>query len=282
MYVVNRKKDAELSASAHSKERCGTLHYFDKDNKNEVSTKSIGVRAGKLIVAESLVRWLKSHQKEALRIVCRRLNDGKGTFVAHEMGLGKTLTGIAAMTAIFHARQNSKVILICPKGLVDAHWALELLKWCDKTNANFEFRWYIMVTFEHATWAMWQQNGGVLITGYDCFRITCNKYEFDIDYLIVDEAHNCKGAKMYEVLQKHAKSPFLLMSGSPIQNYISDLLAMMKLIEPDKTVKFPIEIITDALADNATTNDVLTMHAGLRLLNRILGESIHRCTNAQA
>ena len=104
-----------MCASAHSKERCGTLHYFDKDNKRELLTKSIGVRAGKLIVAESLVRWLKSHQKEALRIVGRRLNDGKGTFVAHEMGLGKTLTGIAAMTAIFHARQNSKVILICPK-----------------------------------------------------------------------------------------------------------------------------------------------------------------------
>ena len=66
---------------------------------------------------------LYDYQKEAVRRALER--DGR-ILLAHDMGLGKTVTGLTIMN---HYRSDWPLLILCPKAVL-TQWAEEVARWC--------------------------------------------------------------------------------------------------------------------------------------------------------
>ena len=73
---------------------------------------------------------LYDYQKEAVRRALER--DGR-ILLAHDMGLGKTVTGLTIMN---HYRGDWPLLILCPKAVL-TQWAEEVARWCRDTGRPY-------------------------------------------------------------------------------------------------------------------------------------------------
>ncbi|KAJ6558570.1 SNF2 family N-terminal domain-containing protein [Mycena vulgaris] len=173
-----------------------------------------------------------------------RKHEGQGCILADEMGLGKTLQTISLIWTLL--KQNpyagngpavSKVLVVCPVSLVN-NWKVEFHKWlgrdrlgvvtCDKDKN-------VIKTFQHA------KTQHVLIIGYERLRTVMQPHptSFDvcrppIGLIVCDEGHRLKSANnktttMFEALRTTRR---VILSGTPIQNDLSEFHAMADFCNP--------------------------------------------------
>ena len=152
------------------------------------------------------------------------------------MGLGKTIQTIS-LFALLYERKTSKHshIVICPATTL-TNWMRELQKWCPmlkviayygtKAERDASKR-YIM-----------QEHFDVIITTYNTAaqkhdRLFLKKLEFD--YVVLDEAQNIKNNRSlrHQYLAKLHSRYRLLLTGTPLQNNLEELWALLQFIMPD-------------------------------------------------
>ncbi|KAF6257532.1 P-loop containing nucleoside triphosphate hydrolase protein [Scenedesmus sp. NREL 46B-D3] len=215
-----------------------------------------------------------------------------GAVLADGMGLGKTFQTIASLYSLLTKGINGqptcrKPLILCPTSLVQ-NWGKELKLWLgervvpvvvDDTRADHvkksfqEFR-----AFGH---------GGkpkVLVMSYPCFRMhKAEVYRMGLDVVMCDEAHFLKNgeAQITQAVAGLASAKRrLLMSGTPIQNDLSEFHAVFDLACPgllgdlkafNKTYEGPIQRGRDADAtEKQVTLGLERMEQLMKLCNKFM------------
>jgi len=188
------------------------LAIFKKSRKffegfNKVKNKRINVKLNAKLRDYQLygVKWLK-YLKE----------NNFGGCLADDMGLGKTLQAIATL------KDAKNAIVVMPKSLLTS-WEEEIKKFAP------DMKFYIYYGKNR------EINEGVLLTTYGILRSDIEKiknHKFEI--AILDEAQNIKNINSQihkSVMLINAEHKFAL-SGTPIENSLSELYALFRFINP--------------------------------------------------
>ena len=254
----------------------------DDNNDKEKPCKVIQPRTIKVssfIVPADFAILMKPHQSSAVvQILTSVAVQKSGFLLAHSMGLGKTLTTIAALQAMSTAVPNLRIAVICPKSLLN-HWYTEMEKWDDYITFFF---YQPIETDDALQLRRWTKRGGVIIISHNRFTKMTLEDGFGSDMLVVDEAHLMKNpsTQLYEAMTRHTE-PKLLLTGSPLQNHLTEYFSMIKLIKPDLITdadfrKDFAKVIDRGAFAGATSKELKAARTQIAVLTRLTEPYVHR------
>ncbi|KAL8658381.1 MAG: hypothetical protein Q9226_001057, partial [Calogaya cf. arnoldii] len=156
--------------------------------------------------------------------------------LADDMGLGKTCQVIAFLAHLFEKGEKGTHLIIVPGSTIE-NWLREFSIFCPKLSVvpyyagqaeRAEIRYQIEQNLE---------NINVIVTTY-----TVAKAKDDCKFLrrlplqvcVYDEGHQLKNrkSKVYEQLTRFKSSFRLLLTGTPLQNNLSELVSLLAFIMP--------------------------------------------------
>ncbi|ORZ30897.1 SNF2 family N-terminal domain-domain-containing protein [Catenaria anguillulae PL171] len=161
--------------------------------------------------------------------------------LADEMGLGKTIQTITALNCLmqdYHV--HGPFLVVVPLSVIHS-WQSEFSKWAPEMNVivyigNKESRDMIR-EYEFFQDNLPKKAANVLLTTFELIlkdqaELKSIKWEF----LAVDEAHRLKnsGSQLYEALRDFTTANRLLITGTPLQNTIGELNALIQFLMPEK------------------------------------------------
>ncbi|KAL5523808.1 hypothetical protein ACEPAG_7981 [Sanghuangporus baumii] len=214
-----------------------------KEHQKKFNSKSRPVVP--VVIDPILSRHLRPHQKEGVKFMYEcvmglRKHEGQGCILADEMGMGKTLQTITLVWTLL--KQNcyaggipsvGKILIVCPVSLI-VNWKKEFHKWLGKDRIG-------VFTGDKSKEAVKQFINSrihhVLIIGYERLRSVISELSYcipPIGLIICDEGHRLKSAnnktsKMFEILKTPRR---IILSGTPIQNDLSEFHAMADFCNP--------------------------------------------------
>lgn len=196
----------------------------------------------------SLNANLRPYQTVGFQWLANLYENKLGACLADDMGLGKTLQSIALLLHIKERKnithaptgamqldlfsapaiQGMRALIVLPASLV-FNWVIELKKFAPQLSR------YIHVGSERYNSASLIGNFDVVITTYHILvRDVEILSRIQFDTVILDESQQIKNkeSKMFEAVSK-LSAPFrLTLSGTPIENSLSDLWSQMQFINP--------------------------------------------------
>ena len=179
---------------------------------------------------------LREYQHIGLDWLSMLHSQGLNGFLADEMGLGKTIQTIAFLShlACQHGDWGPHLVIV-PTSVI-LNWEYEFKKWCPafklltyygnaKVRRNKRIGWTKPNAFH------------VCITSYQLAVAdqVSLKGKIDWGYIILDEAQNIKNYKSqrWQTLLTFRSRQRLLLSGTPLQNSIMELWALMHFLMPE-------------------------------------------------
>eukprot|EP00767_Chilomastix_cuspidata_P002178 gnl/Chilomastix_cuspidata/2302.p1 GENE.gnl/Chilomastix_cuspidata/2302~~gnl/Chilomastix_cuspidata/2302.p1 ORF type:complete len:1670 (+),score=265.78 gnl/Chilomastix_cuspidata/2302:78-5087(+) len=177
---------------------------------------------------------LRTYQREGLDWLAALFRHKLNGILADEMGLGKTIETIALLAHIAAEYGIWGPHLIVVPTSVLLNWEREFNEWAPQ----FRILLYVGTKQEREQLRKgWTKPGSffVCITSYrialaDSFVLRRRKWA----YLILDEAHNIKNytSKTWETLLSFNTQRRLLLTGTPLQNNMSELWALLHFVMP--------------------------------------------------
>ncbi|XP_003747940.1 chromatin-remodeling complex ATPase chain Iswi [Galendromus occidentalis] len=220
---------------------------------------------------------LRDYQIRGLNWMISLYENGINGILADEMGLGKTLQTISLLGYMKHFRNiNGPHMVLVPKSTL-ANWEAEFERWCPS------LRTVILIGDQEARNTLirdvvMQEKWDVLITSYEMvIREKGVLKKFNWRYLVIDEAHRIKNekSKLSEIVREFKTTNRLLLTGTPLQNNLHELWALLNFLLPD--VFNSSEDFDSWFSTNSVFGDqdlVERLHAVLRpfLLRRLKSE----------
>lgn len=178
---------------------------------------------------------MRDYQIRGLNWMISLHENGISGILADEMGLGKTLQTISLLGYLKHFKNSvGPHIVIVPKSTLQ-NWVNEFNRWCPTLKAvcligDQETRnAFIRDVMMPGEW-------DVCITSYEmCIREKSVFKKFNWRYLVIDEAHRIKNekSKLSEILREFKTQNRLLLTGTPLQNNLHELWALLNFLLPD-------------------------------------------------
>ncbi|MGZ3670816.1 MAG: DEAD/DEAH box helicase [Bdellovibrionota bacterium] len=174
---------------------------------------------------------LRPYQKEGLAWLDFLRDLGQGGILADDMGLGKTVQVLAHLESVYTAKKDAPKkpsIVVLPKSL--------LFNWQEE-SAKFTPKLKVLAYAGQSRSKLREEIAGahlVLVT-YPTLRLDLEELlKFDFHYVIADEAQAIKNAgSLSHKACCQLKGPHrLAMSGTPVENSIDDLFALMDFVSP--------------------------------------------------
>ncbi|KAF2461809.1 SNF2 family N-terminal domain-containing protein [Lineolata rhizophorae] len=203
-----------------------------------------------VVVDPILSRQMREHQREGVKflyecVMGMRPFAGEGAILADEMGLGKTLQTIALVWTLL--KQNpvyedgpviKKALIVCPVTLIN-NWRKEFRKWLGLERIG------VFVAEDKKTRLTDFTMGksyNVMIVGYEKLRTIHEdlKKGAGVDIVIADEGHRLKTAQNKSALAIRALNTErrIILSGTPIQNDLSEFFVMVDFVNPGLLGKY--------------------------------------------
>lgn len=191
---------------------------------------------------------LKPHQIEGLSWLIRRYLIGVNVILGDEMGLGKTLQAISFLSYLKFSRGlHGPFLILCPLSVTDG-WVSEVNQFAPKLTVlryvgDKQYRRTLRrQMFEHVQNQSSSSHNvqalpfDVLLTTYDIALIDQDFLsQIPWSYAVIDEAQRLKNPSsvLYNVLREQYMMPrCLLMTGTPIQNSLTELWALLHFCMP--------------------------------------------------
>lgn len=155
-----------------------------------------------------------------------------------EMGLGKTVTTLTALTHLYATQQARKTLIIAPLRVAQNVWPTEIQKWEHTKHLSFTL---ISGSPVRRLRQLSEQTQIHIINRENIPWLTQTLGNtWDYDTLIIDELSSFKNpsAKRFKHLAKHTpNTPRIIgLTGTPAPNSLLDLWAQYKLIDSGKTL----------------------------------------------
>lgn len=178
---------------------------------------------------------MRDYQVRGLNWMISLYENGINGILADEMGLGKTLQTISLLGFMKHYKSiGGPHIVIVPKSTL-ANWMNEFKKWCPSLRAvcligDQEARCtFIRDIMMPGEW-------DICVTSYEmCIKEKSVFKKFNWRYMVIDEAHRIKNekSKLSEILREFKTNNRLLLTGTPLQNNLHELWALLNFLLPD-------------------------------------------------
>jgi superfamily II DNA or RNA helicase len=216
---------------------------------------------------------LRSYQEEAVTWLGFLDGAGLGGCLALDMGLGKTPTVLAHL---LQTRGNGTPLVIAPPAVV-GNWAAEAARFTPE----------LRVVIHHGASRSSADELATEVAGADLVITTYGTAVRDVDALadhqwrsvILDEAQAVKNAtsETAQVLRRIPAAVRLAMTGTPIENGLGDLWAILDFVNPGLlgtraafVGQLSGAVAADARGVATATTEVSSAEAALRALNGLL------------
>jgi DNA repair and recombination protein RAD54B len=197
-----------------------------------------------VVVDPFLSKHLREHQRDGVKFLYEcvmglRDYNGEGAILADEMGLGKTLQTITLLWTLL--KQNpiyeaspvvKKALIVCPVTLIN-NWRKEFRKWLGNERIGifvFDDKRKKLTDFTMG------KAYNVMIVGYEKLRTVQEGLlkGHGVDIVIADEGHRLKTVqnKSGQAIQALNTAKRIILSGTPIQNDLSEFFAAVDLVNP--------------------------------------------------
>jgi superfamily II DNA or RNA helicase len=152
--------------------------------------------------------------------------------IGDEMGLGKTIEALAVL-AHLAAQGGRWFLVVCPAAVV-SNWTREVQT---RTARTIQAR-RVHGPGREAELARWRRDGGVAVTTYETLgSVWAELTGFEIDALVVDEAHyvkNPRARRSQRVAALAARTEHVvLLTGTPLENRTSEFGALVGYLRPE-------------------------------------------------
>lgn len=180
---------------------------------------------------------MRDYQIRGLNWMISLFENGINGILADEMGLGKTLQTISLLGYMKNYKKiNGPHMVITPKSTL-ANWSNEFKRWCPSLNTvcligDATARGNLIRDVILGTPNEWD----VLITSYEMvIKEKALLKKFNWRYLVIDEAHRIKNekSKLSEIVREFKTTNRLLITGTPLQNNLHELWALLNFLLPD-------------------------------------------------
>ncbi|KAF8441415.1 P-loop containing nucleoside triphosphate hydrolase protein [Boletus edulis BED1] len=218
-----------------------TEEHAEKFNKK-------GLPIVPVVLDPIVAKHLRPHQIEGLCFLYEcvmglRKHEGQGCILADEMGLGKTLQAWITIALVWTLlKQNpygsgagviGKALIVCPVSLIN-NWRAEFRKWLGRDRVG------VLAGDKDKSQIKQFMNSRVhqvLVIGYEKLRSVINDLTYcnpPIGLIVCDEGHRLKSANnktsmMFKALRTPRR---IILSGTPIQNDLSEFHAMADFCNP--------------------------------------------------
>lgn len=211
-------------------------------------------------VTRELEKCLKLYQREGVEFLWKNsfsdfnhYSNGDqsqvgGCILAHYMGLGKSLTTIALLHTALTCRTMvsddsgkpllNTVLLVAPANTL-TNWVNEVEKWTKTLAEPLKIvnLGEIVSSSRPKNIQKWKREGGLLVMG-DALFLKLSKEIVEgaqPDILVLDEAHTMlkrSANKGFKRLQEIKTNRRLLLTGTPLQNNVTEYYRMVEFIRP--------------------------------------------------
>ncbi|CAD8149787.1 unnamed protein product [Paramecium pentaurelia] len=177
---------------------------------------------------------LKQYQLQGLDWLVSLYNNNLNGILADEMGLGKTIQTISLLCYLIETKKNfGPYFIIVPLSTL-SNWSNEFEKWAPSIKkiiykGSPQIRKDISKQMRTTKW-------NICLTTYEYVlkdKLTLSKYEWK--YIIVDEGHRMKNSRSKFAMilgQQYQSERRLLLTGTPLQNNIAELWALLNFLLP--------------------------------------------------
>jgi SNF2 family DNA or RNA helicase len=207
------------------------LEILKNEDELEYSKAGTGERRYKSYpIPEGLKANLFDYQKEGFFWMASLAEAGSNGLLADDMGLGKTMQVITFLLHRESQGQLAPTLIVLPKALIN-NWKNEIAKFAPSLSP---FVYIHSGASRHRTKAELEKEN-IILTTYDTLK--GDQFVFgqvDFQSLITDEAQNAKNYGSARSLALRAmKAKFrLAMTGTPVENSLEELWAIMDFVEP--------------------------------------------------
>ncbi|XP_022330657.2 chromodomain-helicase-DNA-binding protein 1-like isoform X3 [Crassostrea virginica] len=188
---------------------------------------------------------LRDYQLDGVNWLMHSWSKENSVILADEMGLGKTIQTIGFLSILYNTFQvYGPNLLVVPLSTIAA-WQREFKLWAPEMNVVI----YLgdIISRNKLREHEWCHSGNKRLK----FNVLCTTYEIllkDKSFLgsvnwttlIVDEAHRLKNddSLLYKTLFEFNSNHRLLITGTPLQNSLKELWALLHFIMPEKFYKW--------------------------------------------
>ncbi|CAM9641628.1 unnamed protein product [Phaeothamnion confervicola] len=233
------KKDTGAAKGKGKKGGGGGRTRMQEEEEDKLMMKSAlsKARVTRVLQQPSIIRHgtMRSYQLEGLNWMIKLHDNGINGILADEMGLGKTLQSISLLAYLREARGiNGPHIVIVPKSTV-GNWLREFGRWCPTIKAvrllgNRDERTAVVHN------VIEPRAFDVIVTSYECMlKEQQHLRKVQWRYLMIDEAHRIKNenSSLSKVVRTMSTQFRLLITGTPLQNNLHELWALLNFLLPD-------------------------------------------------
>ncbi|WP_278279705.1 SNF2-related protein [Clostridium sp. DMHC 10] len=216
------EKDKTMFA-AEAFEKLNIRNFKGRELLKNIENNLNGLNYDKISLPNNLKASLRDYQISGFRWFKNLSKLGLGGILADEMGLGKTVQTIA-----FILSELGKISLIIVPTSLLYNWKAEINKFAPILKVGIAHG----TSFNYETLHKYD----VILTTYGTLRNNIENFKhIKFDYCIIDEAQNIKNSSAQittSVKKINAKIKFAL-TGTPIENNLSELWSIFDFIMPD-------------------------------------------------
>ncbi|XP_018420907.1 PREDICTED: SWI/SNF-related matrix-associated actin-dependent regulator of chromatin subfamily A containing DEAD/H box 1, partial [Nanorana parkeri] len=180
---------------------------------------------------------LKPYQKIGLNWLALMHKHNVNGILADEMGLGKTVQAIAFLAHLYMLGSKGPHLVVVPASTLD-NWIREFNQWCPDMNlllyyGSQEERKYLRYDILNKVVEF-----NVIVTTYNCAISSSEDRSLfrrlKLNFAVFDEGHMLKNmsAIRYQHLMTLNAKHRLLLTGTPVQNNLLELMSLLNFVMP--------------------------------------------------